>query len=106
MISDDLKLLFGRDEVTVMGTEAIINKWHPRKKAVKIDYTVISYLVLTKILVEDSGNFYTGETHYFYDHKRAVEIDLEHHGKTESHIYDALSPYIRDKKLKQILNLD
>ena len=38
-------------------------------------------------------------------HEKLMKV-LKHHGKTESHIYDALNPYIRDKKLKQILDPD
>lgn len=72
--------IFGSRELTLCNKVYTLNKWTFNKNNpyLEIDSNLSDYLIEKKLLVEDSGNFETGEVHYRLDHivtKNLIEIE-------------------------------
>lgn len=90
------ELTVEHDRLWSNNSSCTLNKWHPRKKPISISQDVVLYLIDNDILMEDSGNFETGEIHYVYDIKVGDNFDIR------QDILELLKPSIREFRLNKI----
>lgn len=98
-----LKQIIGYCEITVNSNSAVMNKYK-LTGAVELDYNIVEKLIRYGILVEDSANFDTGETHFVLEEKFYVDNADEILPILPPDINtDSLLHILRDKKINVII---
>lgn len=98
---DIIKEIFYDKELTLettTGGKSIIDKYHPKRKSIVVDMEISSYLVTNNILIEDSGNWETGEVHYIYNR------DCKKNLSDKDEIFNKLIPILREIRLNKLIN--
>lgn len=92
-----VKEIFSGKELTLNRSSAILCKYSIVHRSIEIPLRIANYLINNDCLVEDSGNFETGDVHYTYnyDNKKCLSDN--------DPIFELLKPILREVRLNKLI---
>lgn len=94
---DIIREIFSGKELTLNKSSAILCKYSRVHESIDIPLRIANYLINNECLVEDSGNWDTGDVHYIFNHDRKTYFeDIDP-------IFEQLKPILREVRLNKLI---
>lgn len=94
---DIIREIFSGKELTLNNGSAILCKYSVVNTPVEIPLRIANYLINKECLIEDSGNWDTGEVHYVFNPDRKKDFS------DTDQIFKLLKPILREVRLNKLV---
>lgn len=88
------EIFYGKELTIENSGTCILNKW--TGYSIVINKDIIDYLIKQEFLIEDSGNWETGDIHFIYNRELVKVIS------SDNPIWEKLKPVLREIRLNKI----